>query len=122
MSNRVAHFEIPSDDPEKNMKFYKDAFGWNFVQFGQEAYWLALTGDEKTPGINGAVLRKRDPKQPVTNSISVENINSAIYKVETAGGKMVVPKTAVPGVGWLAYFTDPDGNIFGLMQDDKNAK
>ena len=39
-----------------------------------------------------------------------------------ADGKNVVPKMAIPGVGWLAYCTDPGGNIYGMMHDDKNAK
>jgi hypothetical protein len=32
-----------------------------------------------------------------------------------------VPKMPVPGVGWLAYAKDPDGNIFGMMQTDASA-
>ncbi len=122
MSNRITHFEIPSDNPEANIKFFRDAFGWNFIQFGKEEYWLAVTGDEKKPGINGAIMKKRDPNQPLTNSISVDDIDVAIRKVEAAGGLIVVPKTPVPGVGWLAYFKDPDGNILGLMQEDKGAR
>jgi len=27
----------------------------------------------------------------------------------------------VPGVGWLAYVKDPDGNILGLLQADPAA-
>jgi len=122
MSNRVTHFEIPSDNPEANMKFFTEAFGWKFMQFGKEQYWLAATGDEKSPGINGAVMKKRDPKQPVVNAIIVKNIEEAIRHIGKAGGKMVMPKRAIPSVGWLAFFTDPDGNIHGIMQEDKNAK
>lgn len=122
MSNRVTHFEIPSDNPEKMMEFFKTAFGWNYMQFGTESYWLAITGDEKSPGINGAIMKKRDPNQPMVNSISVADINVAIKNIETSGGLIVVPKMPIPGVGWLAYFKDPDGNIHGIMQDDKEAK
>ena len=122
MSNRVTHFEIPSDNPEKNMKFYKDVFDWTFKQFGQEQYWYAISGDESTPGINGAVMKRVEPGQPVTNNISVENIDEAIKKIEKAGGKIVKPKMAIASVGWLAFFSDPDGNCLGIMQEDKNAK
>lgn len=122
MSNRVTHFEIPSDNPERLMEFFKKAFGWNYVQFGGEPYWIAMTGDEKNPGINGGFMKKRDPNQPMVNSIAVDNIDAAIRNVEEAGGAIVVPKNAIPGVGWLAYFKDPDGNIHGIMQDDKQAK
>ncbi len=122
MSNRVTHFEIPSDNPEQSMAFFKKAFGWNFMQFGTEPYWLAMTGDEKSPGINGGIMKKRDPNQPCVNSISVVNVDEAIRNIESAGGTIVVPKMAIPGIGWLAYFKDPDGYIHGIMQDDKEAK
>ncbi len=121
MSNRVVHFEIPCDNPEKTISFFKEAFGWNFQQFGPEPYWMAITGDEKSPGINGAIMKKKDPAQPLVNSIMVEEIDTAIKKVEAAGGKIVVQKMSIPTVGWMAYFKDPDGNIHGLWQEDKNA-
>jgi predicted enzyme related to lactoylglutathione lyase len=122
MSNRVAHFEIPSDDPEASMKFFKEAFDWEFKQSGKEPYWFAITGDEKSPGINGAVMKKLDPKQPVANTIYVQDIGEAIRKIVDAGGSMVLPKKAVPNIGWLAYFTDPDGNIHGVMEEDNKAQ
>jgi predicted enzyme related to lactoylglutathione lyase len=120
--NRVVHFEIPVTDPVKSQQFYARAFGWTFNQFGEAPYWLATTGDEGKPGINGAIMKRNHPQQPVTNSISVENIDEAIIKVEAAGGKIVVNKTAFPGVGWSAYFMDPDNNIFGLWKEDRNAR
>ncbi|NEU10486.1 VOC family protein [Flavihumibacter sp. R14] len=121
MSNRVVHFEIPCDDPEKNMKFFSKVFGWTFEQFGNEPYWSVTTGDESKPGINGGLMKKRDPQQPVANSIEVRDIDRAMGQVAAAGGTIVVEKMAVPSIGWLAYFKDPDGNIHGLFQDDPSA-
>jgi predicted enzyme related to lactoylglutathione lyase len=122
MNNRVVHFEIPCDDPEKTMEFFKTVFGWKFEQFGNESYWSAVTGDEASPGINGGIMKKRDPRQPVVNSIDVANLDEAAHSIEKAGGKIVVPKMPIPGIGWLAYFTDPDGNIHGIYQNDPSAK
>jgi uncharacterized protein len=121
MSNRVVHFEIPCDDPQKTIDFFQAAFGWRFQQFGQEQYWIAITGDTREPGINGAVMKKRDPMQPVVNSIAVANIDLAVEAVEKAGGQIVVAKMPIPTVGWLAYFKDPDGNIHGIHQADPQA-
>jgi predicted enzyme related to lactoylglutathione lyase len=42
MNNRVTHFEIPSDNPEKAMSSFKQAFGWDFQQFGTEPYRIAI--------------------------------------------------------------------------------
>jgi len=122
MNNRVTHFEIPANDPEKALNFFKTVFGWNFQQFGKDEYWIAITGDEKTPGINGAIMKKRDPNQPIVNTIQVENLDKHVVKIQNAGGKIVVPKMPVPTVGWLAYFTDPEGNIHGIWQVDPSAK
>lgn len=122
MSNRVVHFEIPCNNPEKTMQFFKDVFGWNFVQFGQDQYWLAMSGDASTPGINGGFMKRRDPAQPIVNSIDVADIDAAMKKVQDSGGEIVVPKQAIPTVGWLSYFKDPDGNIHGLYQVDSSAK
>ncbi len=121
MSNRVVHFEIPCEHPETTMNFFKEVFGWTFQQFGTEDYWTVLTGDDKTPGINGGLMKKRDPQQPIVNSIDVNDIDVAISKIEKAGGLIVVPKMPIPTVGWLAYFKDPEGNIHGVYQSDESA-
>ena len=121
MSNRVTYFEIPSADPETARRFYQNAFGWNFQQWGAEPYWFAQTGDEAERGINGAVMKEAGPQQPVINTISVDHIDRMLEKIESAGGKIIKAKKAIPAVGWLAFFTDPDDNIFGLLQEDRNA-
>lgn len=121
MKNRVVHFEVPCDNPEKTIEFFTKVFGWKFQQFGNEEYWLAITGEANTPGINGAFMKKRDPAQPVVNTIYVEDIDDTAKQIENAGGKIVVPKMPVPNVGWVAYFKDPDGNIHGIWKEDASA-
>ena len=122
--SRPTHFEIPSDNPEKSMKFYSDVFGWEFMSWGEgdQPYWLIKTGDPEKPGIDGGLMQKRDPAQPVVNSIMVENVDETETLIRKAGGEVVVPKMAIPTVGWLIYFKDPDGNIFGAMHNDPEAR
>jgi len=120
--SKVVHFEIPAENPEQSMKFYKEAFGWQFNKMGDAPYWIATTGDEKSPGINGAIMKRNHPQQPLTNHIYVPDLDSAIKKVESLGGRIVVPKTVVPGVGAYAFFTDPDNVILGLWHQDEKAK
>ncbi|TGD56733.1 VOC family protein [Flavobacterium humi] len=121
MSNRVVHFEIPCDNPQKTMDFFTEVFGWSFQQFGTEEYWSVITGDEASHGINGGLMKKKDPAQPVVNSIEVASVDKAITDIEKGGGKIVVPKMPIPTIGWLAYFTDPDGNVHGIYQKDASA-
>ena len=119
---RPVHFEIPADDAKRASKFFADVFGWTFQAWGDDGtYYLAETGSEPA-GINGAILKKRDPNQPLVNSIDVPSIDEYAKKVEENGGQIVVPKQSVPSVGYLAYFKDTEGNIHGLWQQDPSAK
>lgn len=122
MSNRVIYFEIPSANPEAAQRFYERAFDWEFRQWGAQDYWFAHTGDEAERGINGAVMKELCPQQTVINTIAVADIDSMIGRIQEAGGTIVKAKKAIPAVGWLAFFTDPDDNLFGLLQEDPNAE
>ena len=121
--SRVVHFEIYTDDPEGVQPFYQEVFGWQFKKFdGPIEYWLVTTGD-KEPGINGGLARPREGQSAGTlNTIAVESLDQTIKKIEQSGGSICVPKMAIPGVGWLAYATDPRANTFGLMEPDSDAK
>lgn len=121
MSNRITYFEIPSASPEAALRFYEQAFGWRFAQYGSQAYWFAHTGGDEERGINGAVMKELGPRQPVINTITVDDIDESIDNIEKAGGKIIKTKKAIPAVGWLAFFTDPDENIFGILQEDSTA-
>jgi predicted enzyme related to lactoylglutathione lyase len=85
-------------------------------------YWMVATGSAPEPGIDGGIGRRRFPGEPMSNTIGVASVDEYVAKVEKAGGKITVPKSAIPGVGWLAYFQDPEGNVIGMMQEDANAK
>jgi predicted enzyme related to lactoylglutathione lyase len=120
---RVVHFEINADEPEKSIKFYEDVFGWKFKKWeGPMDYWLITTGDEKKPGIDGGLMKREDPGATIYDTIDVSSVDEFIKKIEANGGTITQPKTAVPGVGWMAYFKDIDGNVFGIMEDDETAK
>jgi predicted enzyme related to lactoylglutathione lyase len=121
--NRVVHFEIPAADPDALGGFYARTFGWTIQKWGEGdmEYWLVGTGPQNERGIDGGLLRRRDPAQPVVNTIDVASLDAAMAAVEENGGRIVVPKMAIPGVGWLAYFKDPEDNIFGMMESDAAA-
>lgn len=118
---RPVHFEIPVDDPEKNIAFFESVFGWKFNKWGGPMeYWVVSTGDSQ-PGIDGGLMRRMNPGQPIVNTIEVPSVDDYIAKITNAGGQIVLPKMPIPGVGYLAYFKDPDGNIHGIMHEDKSA-
>lgn len=119
---RVVHFEIGVDDPERAVKFYQDVFGWEIEKWeGPVEYWLITTGEESQPGINGGLMRRIDSEKTI-NTVEVPSLDEFVEKIVKAGGKVVSPKSAVPGVGYMAYCHDSEGNRFGLMQPDPSAK
>jgi predicted enzyme related to lactoylglutathione lyase len=119
---RPIHFEIPADDPERAIAFYGKVFGWQCQKWeGPIPYWLVQTGSNGA-GINGGIHPRAFPGQGPVNTIDVPSCDAAVKQVESAGGKVALPKMAVPGIGWLAYCTDPEGNTFGVLEPDEQAK
>lgn len=120
--SRVVHFEVPADDPERSIKFYESVFGWTIEKWdGPIEYWLIMTGNEDEPGIDGGLGRRESPETGVEVTIDVKDLDKALAAVEANGGSVSRPRMAVPGVGWMAYIKDTEGNIFGLMESDTNA-
>ncbi|MDF1497532.1 MAG: VOC family protein [Patescibacteria group bacterium] len=136
--NRIIHFEIHASDPIKIADFYASVFGWKIEEWIPEGvekmedenrYWMITTGGEKEPGINGGLMFRRGEKpkeKQAVNSyvctIDVKSLDDMVTKVQDAGGALDVPRMPIKGMGWLAYCKDPDGNIFGMMENDKNAE
>ena len=119
---RVVHFEISADDPQRAVAFYTRVFGWKIDKWpGPIDYWIVTTGQPPEPGINGGVFVRKGPVGHV-NTVAVENVDATAKEVEQAGGTIVVPKMAIPGVGWLVYCKDTEDSVFGIMQNDPNAK
>ena len=84
-------------------------------------YWMVTTGENGSPGINGGLMRKGDVTT-TTNTIGVDSVDKAIAAVTKAGGKLIMPKTPIPTVGYFAYCQDTEGNLFGVMESDPSAK
>ena len=120
---RVVHFDINAEDVEKVIEFYKTVFGWKFEKWeGPMDYWLINTGKDE-PGINGGLAVKEKGAANLTmNTIAVSDIDKAIKDVAANNGTIIRPKSHMPGIGWLAFFKDPDGNMWIMKQEDTSAK
>ena len=119
---RVIHFEISAEKPEQIAKFYECVFNWKFEKWkGPMDYWMIVTGEEEQ-GIDGGLARRTETSMPPVNTISVPSIDDYLKKIKENKGIIVVPKQAIPGIGWTAYFRDPEGNSFGLLEEDPEAK
>lgn len=127
---RAVHFEIHASNPQVLIDYYSALFGWSFNKWEGGDYWLIHTGPDEQPGINGGLMPRRGaapegmaPVNAFVITVDVEDIDAALAKSVAAGsgGQVCVPKMAVPGIGWIGYSKDPDGNIFGMMQADTEA-
>lgn len=126
---RPIHFEIHAADPPRAIAFYTALFGWKFEQWAGQPYWLVMTGDKSTPGIDGGLLPRRGPapaEMAAVNAfvctIDVPDVDASSTRVVELGGTIALPKMPIPTVGWLAYGKDTEGNLFGMMTMDANAK
>ena len=126
---RVIHFEIHAEDPARAMRFYKELLGWEFTAWGggEVQYWLIKTGEDGTPGINGGLVPRRgaiDGQAAIAFvcTVDVADLATTLAKAEKLGAVEALPTMPIPGVGWLAYVKDTEGNLFGMMQADPNAR
>lgn len=123
VDHTIVHFEIPADDVEKMRKFYSKLFGWKIEKFpGPIDYWNIETvpvdkkGMSIRPGVNGGMMKRQQPEHKPVNYIAVESVDEYTKKIEALGGKVLVPKMEVPGIGWWALALDPEGNQFAILQ------
>jgi len=123
---RPVHFEIYGSDPEALVAFYGTLFGWTARRWGEEPYWLVGTGEGA--GIDGAIAQRSGtapaddaPVMGATIVMGVKDIDASLVRALDLGATGANTKTAVPGIGWAAHLRDPDGNVFGLFQEDTEA-
>jgi predicted enzyme related to lactoylglutathione lyase len=125
--SRVIHFEIHAENPQRAVDFYTALFGWQFTRWGEEAYWLIKTGEPTEPGIDGGLAPRRggiDGTAVIAYvcTVDVKDLAATLEHATSLGAEIVLPTMPIPGIGWLAYAKDTEGNIFGMMQPDPNAK
>lgn len=129
---RLIHFEIHVDEMERAKRFYGEVFGWKFENWSDYAgmpYFGVVTGDDSELGINGALIKRNgpspEPGQAMNGyacTIGVEDYDQIEEKIVQHGGKVALPKHALPGMAWQGYYVDTEGNTFGIHQPDENAK
>lgn len=121
-TSSLVWFEIPADNPERAKSFYGSLFGWKIELFpGMTDYWHIDTGGGDDT-LDGGLITRKHPQQPITNYVSVSSVDESAAKVETLGGKICKPKTAVPQMGYFVICQDTEGNEFALWEVNESAK
>jgi predicted enzyme related to lactoylglutathione lyase len=120
----LAYFEIPADNVGRAKKFYKSLLGWTIEPTAMPAsmpatmeYQDVKTGEPKAGTLAmGGMYRRQMPGTPLTVYAMVEDFDKVVGKVEKLGGKILMPKMKVEGVGLTAVVQDTEGNVIGLWE------
>jgi predicted enzyme related to lactoylglutathione lyase len=120
MGQPVVHWELWSQNPAAIAKFYQDIFAWKIEDYPQMNYRIVRT-EGGGMGIDGGIMQSpQDGPGPggMTCYIAVDDLATYRDKIVAAGGKICVEEQAVPGMGTLSLFTDPDGRMMGLWKPE----
>ena len=122
MKSKVVYFEVPAEDMKRAKKFYATAFGWTTKDMGEDYSTILCAQTDQymhsteKGAITGGIQKKGERAVSPTVVVQVEDIDQAIKNIELAGGRIVVPKDEMGGMGWYAQFNDSEGNRIGLFQ------
>ncbi len=118
----ISWFEIPADDLQRARKFYSELFGWSIEESKASSlkdHLIIKTGNGDA--ISGSLTKRQRPGQTIVNYIDVSSTDRYIVKIRHLGGKVLVPKTAVPGMGYFVVCEDTEENAFGIWENNLDA-
>ena len=118
MPNPVTWFEIIGKDAIKLQKFYASVFGWKLSPPRPDMGNYSML-DNEGRGIGGGI-GEGGPEGGVTSRVTiyiqVDDPQAYLDKATQAGGKTIMPATAMGESITFAMFADPEGNIIGLYK------
>jgi uncharacterized protein len=122
----LAHFAVNADDPVASRRFYQACFGWRFEPWGPPDFFHIRRGDGTEPGVTGALQLRRElaAGQRLTSfecTVAVDDADAAAAAALRAGGRVLMDRTTIVGVGDLVFLEDPAGNAVGAMRYDDAA-
>ena len=120
----IVHFDITAENPERARRFYQEIFDWKIERppGPMDYHLIETTGLDGENGVGGGLGKREGTEPGIIVYIGVKSLDEYVSKVDKLGGKIIQPKTAVPGWGYLAVCLDTENNAFGLWEDDTGAK
>jgi predicted enzyme related to lactoylglutathione lyase len=116
---------IFATDRDRARAFYAHVFGWSLPDDARRHCWVVTTGDDPRLGIDGPHPTGTDytvnPNRLFVPTIHVPDLDATTAAALANGGDLLVARIPIPGVGWLVYLADTEGNLIGIMQDDPHA-
>jgi uncharacterized protein len=119
--NAISWFEIPATDLDRAAKFYETIFGTSLSVMDLPNIKMRMFPLDDMMGVGGAVVDSGGFHKPSSTDGPLIYLNGnpdvqdVLDKVESSGGKIIVPKTEIsPEYGYMAVFIDTEGNRIGL--------
>jgi predicted enzyme related to lactoylglutathione lyase len=104
LSYQIDYLEFPSQDGLKSRRFFEEAFGWAFVDYGPSYHGFEAVG------IDGGIQADRAEATAAPLAIvRTSDLEAALRAVEMAGGVVTRPAFDFPG-GRRFHFREPGGN------------
>jgi uncharacterized protein len=124
MTGELAHFAINADDVDATKAFYETVFGWTFEPWGPPGFFHIDTGTGAPP--RGALQQRRElvPGEKTVGfecTVAVPDVDAVTKAAVAAGGRVVMARSTITGVGDLVFVADPSGNVVGAMRYDEPA-
>ncbi len=114
MGQPVVHWEITGTDGKALQDYYATLFNWQVDTNNPWDYGMVTTGGDG--GINGGIAQAQEGTPSVTIYVQVEDVQAHLDKAISLGGELATPPMDMEGVGTIACFKDPSGNVVGLYK------
>jgi predicted enzyme related to lactoylglutathione lyase len=126
MTPTLKHFSINADDIARARRFYEKIFGWSFQPWGPPDFYMIGMGETES-GMRGSLQRRRELAPGLKlNSLectfAVDDVEKIAAAVRANGGRILMERTILAGIGELIFFQDPEGNVAGAMRYDETVE
>jgi uncharacterized protein len=113
IKHEIVHWEIQAQNPSLLHDFYGEALGWDIDANNPMKYGMVASGGPT--GINGGIGGSPAPGSRVLVYAQVASIPALLERIESLGGKIVMPRTDI-GPVVMGLYEDPEGNLMGLLE------
>ena len=116
IAGMLAHTELSSTDPDATRRFLADVFGWKFKTVKTASRKMI---EYQTPGgTRGSIRPTRLRENPGSvNYVLVDDLDSSASRIKKAGGRIILPRVDIPGMGGFFWFKLPGGPVLACWQD-----
>ena len=112
----IDYVELTVTDLEQAKRFYSEAFGWGFNDYGPTYAGIQSPQGAAAPEVGGLTTGREVRAGGLLVLLYSADLDRSVAAVENAGGQVVDGPYDFPG-GRRFHFTDPSGNELGVWAE-----